>query len=194
MKKDFNLTQEEFDCLLGWLSADRDEAGVLYEKIREGLIRFFRFRGCDDALTLADETINRVAQKVSEFDSAKNVKTISYFYGFASNVFFEYSRTNKKREISLDAEEFESARSFRAAENAPDTEGDCLEDCLTKLSREESALVVQYYGKDKSEKFETRRKLAEALNLKMPALHTKLFRLRNTLRECVEKCLAKNSL
>ena len=194
MKKDFNLTQEEFDSLLGWLAADRDEAGVLYEKIREGLIRFFRFRGCDDALTLTDETINRVAHKVSEFDSAKNVKTSSYFYGFASNVFFEYSRTNKKRVISLDAGEFESARNFRAAEDAPDTECDCLEDCLTKLSREESALVVQYYGKDKSEKFERRRKLAESLNLKMPALHTKVFRLRNTLRECVEKCLEKNSL
>ena len=96
MKKDLTLTQEDFDSLLGWLSSDRDEAGVLYEKIREGLIRFFRFRGCDDPSTLADETINRVALKVNTFDSAKDVKTITYFYGFASNVFFRVFADEQK--------------------------------------------------------------------------------------------------
>ena len=194
MKKDFNLTQKDFDSLLDWLSANRDEAGVLYEKIREGLIRFFRFRGCDDPLTLADETINRVALKVSTFDSSKDVKTISYFYGFASNVFLEHSRSNKKQEISLDAEEFNSAHNLRAAEDSPNVECDCLEKCLKKLPREESALVVEYYGSEKSEKFEMRRNLADTMNLKMPALHTRVFRIRSVLRECVEKCLKKNSL
>lgn len=194
MKKDLTLTQEDFDSLLGWLSADREESGVLYEKIREGLIRFFRFRGCDDPSTLADETINRVALKVNTFDSAKDVKTITYFYGFASNVFLEHSRVNKKREVSLDAEDSPTARNLRAAEDTPDVECDCLEKCLAKLPRDESALVVEYYGKDKSEKFEMRRKMAETLHLKMPALHTKVFRIRSVLRECLEKCLEKNSL
>lgn len=191
MKKDFALTQQDFEALLGWLSADRDEAGVLYEKIREGLIRFFRFRGCADPATLADETINRVALKVTSFDASKDVKTITYFYGFASNVFLEYARTAKKREVSLNAEDYSPLRNLRAADDAPNVECDCLEECLTKLPREESALVVNYYGKDKSEKFEMRRKLADALNLKMPALHTKVFRIRSVLRECVEKCLKK---
>ncbi len=194
MKKDFTLTQEDFDALLGWLSGNRDEAGVLYEKIREGLIRFFRFRGCADPLTLADETINRVALKVAAFDSSKNVKTITYFYGFASNVFLEYSRTTRKQEVSWDSEDFPPGRKLQAADDSPDAGCDCLEDCLMKLPREESALVVQYYEKDKSEKFERRRKLAEAMNLKMPALHTRVFRIRGVLRECVEKCLEKNSL
>ena len=194
MKKEFILTQEDFYSLLGWLSANRDEAGVLYEKIREGLIRFFRFRGCDDPSILADETINRVARKVAAFDSSNDVKTITYFYGFASNVFLEYSRANRKRDVSLDAEDSPAARSLRAAEDSPDAKCDCLEKCLAKLPREESALVVEYYGKDKSEKFEMRRKMADAMNLKMPALHTKVFRIRSVLRECVEKCLEKNSL
>ncbi len=194
MKKDFTLTQEDFDALLGWLSANREEAGVLYEKIREGLIRFFRFRGCADPPTLADETINRVALKVKTFDESKNVKTITYFYGFASNVFLEYSRTTKKREVSWESEDFSPARKLQAADDSPDTECDCLEDCLMKLPPDESALVVEYYGKDKSEKFELRRKLADAMNLKMPALHTRVFRIRGVLRECVEKCLEKNSL
>ena len=194
MKKDFALTQNDFNALLGWLSADRDEAGALYEKIREGLIRFFRFRGCADPLTLADETINRVAVKVNTFDESKNVKTITYFYGFAANVFFEYSRAAQRHEISLEEEDFSPARNLQTADDSPDARGDCLEDCLMKLPREESALVVQYYGKDKNEKFEARRKMADAMSLKMPALHTRVFRIRGVLRKCVEKCLEKNSL
>ncbi len=194
MKKDFTLTQEDFDALLGWLSANRDEAGVLYEKIREGLVRFFRFRGCADPHVLADETINRVALKVSTFDNSKNVKTITYFYGFASNVYLEYSRTTRKREISWESEEFPVPRNFKMLNDNSDVECSCLEDCLKKLPPDESTLVVEYYGKDKSEKFELRRKLAEAMNLKMPALHTRVFRIRGVLRECIEECLENNSL
>ena len=193
MKKDFTLTQEDFDALLDWLSADRDQAAVLYEQIREGLIRYFRFRGCADPPTLADETINRVALKVSTFDSSSNVKTITYFYGFASNIFLEYTKSVGKREVSLDSEEFSPLRNLRTAENAPDNECDCLEDCLIKLPPEDSLLVVEYYGKDKNEKIESRRKLAKAINSTMPALHTRVFRIRSVLRECIEKCLEKNS-
>ena len=73
-------------------------------------------------------------------------------------------------------------------------ECDCLEECLTKLPKEESRLVIQYYGQDKSEKFALRKKMAEGLNLKMPALHTKVHRIKNVLRECIEECLKENSL
>ncbi len=194
MKKDFTLSQEDFDALLGWLSADRDEAGLLYEKIRDGLIRFFRFRGCPDPATLADETINRVALKVNTFDGSKNVKAITYFYGFAANVFLEYSRKPRNREVSLDSEDFSPARTLQTANNLPNVECDCLEDCLSKLPSDESALVVEYYGKEKNEKFAVRRQMADALHLKMPALHTKVFRIRSVLRECVENCVGKNSL
>ena len=192
MKKDFSLTQNDFDALLGWLSADREEAGVLYEKVREGLIRFFRFRGCTDPHTLADETINRVALKVSTFDASKNVKTITYFYGFAANILLEYSRTKRSKEVSLESENFAALSDSYLPEDLANAEHACLENCLAKLTREENALVLGYYGKEKSEKFELRKKLAEDLNLKMPALHTKVFRLRSVLRDCIEKCLAKN--
>lgn len=190
MKTANSISQNEFDALLGWLSDDRDEAGVIYEKIRGGLIRFFRFKGCADPLTLADETINRVARKVETFDSSKNVKTITYFYGFATNVFLEDTRS--RREISWETEDFSVIENFPAADDAPLIEESCLEHCLNELSPDESALIVRYYEKDKNEKFEARKKLADSMNLKMPALHTKVFRIRGVLRECVEKCLEKN--
>ncbi len=194
MKKDFTLTLEDFEALLGWLSANREEAGRQYEKIREGLIRFFRFRGCADPQVLADETINRVAVKVSTFDSSKNVKTITYFYGFASNIYLEYIRTTKSREVQLETEHLPASRNFDAMDDSSVTECDCLENCLTKLPREESSLVIQYYGQEKNEKFAVRKKLADGMNLRMPALHTRVFRIRSVLRDCIKECLKKNSL
>ncbi len=194
MKRDFTLTQEDFDALLGWLSANREEAGKQYEKIREGLIRFFRFRGCADPQALADETINRVAVKASTFNCSKNVRTITYFYGFASKIYLEYLRTMKSGEVQLETDYLPASRNFVVMDDSSVTECDCLENCLTKLSREESSLVIQYYGREKSEKFESRRKLAEGMNLKMPALHTRVFRIRSVLRECIEECLRENSL
>lgn len=192
MKKKLTLTNEEFDALLGWLSADRDEAGVLYEKIREGLIRYFRFRGCADPPLFADETINRVASKLPTPDPAQNFNTITYFYGFAAKVFFEYSRA-AAQEVSLDSNNFYNEKTFQTTDAPTDTGSDCLENCLAQLTPEESELVLRYYEKDKSEKSAARRVIAAKMNLKMPALHIRVFRIKNILRDCIEKCL-KNSL
>jgi RNA polymerase sigma factor (sigma-70 family) len=194
MKKDFVLMQEDFDRLLAWLAPNREEAGEKYEEIRRGLIRFFRFRGCSDAAALADETINRVAVKVSTLDTAGNFKTITYFYGFASKIYLEYVRRRKNKEVQLDPD-------FPLNENysisLPDSENkdhDCLEDCLAKLPSQEREIIVLYYSKDKSAKFEMRKKMAESLNLNPGALHVKIHRIKNTLKECVERCVKNNNL
>jgi len=39
MKKEWVLTQEAFDRLLGWLDPDRESAGEKYEAIRLRLIK-----------------------------------------------------------------------------------------------------------------------------------------------------------
>ena len=193
MKKNFALTQQDFDALLAWLSPEREKAAEQYEIIRGGLIRFFRFRGCADPQTLADETINRVASKVSTFDAPENIKTISYFYGFASNIYLEYVRTVKNREVQLEPEYFSLSQDFEPFDSSS-LPCDCLEKCLTQLPREESHLVIQYYGREKSAKIEIRKRIAEKMNLKLPALHTRVFRIRNTLKECIEKCLEESGV
>nr|MDQ3743617.1 hypothetical protein [Acidobacteriota bacterium] len=55
--------QDDFDSLLAWLDADREEAGKKYESIRLRLIRIFTCRGRHDSEELADETIRRVTLK-----------------------------------------------------------------------------------------------------------------------------------
>ena len=65
MNKNWLLTKEAFDALLGWLDPNREVAGQKYEVIRRRLITIFSCRGCAEAEDLADETINRVASKLS---------------------------------------------------------------------------------------------------------------------------------
>ena len=84
MKKDLALTQESFDKLLAWLDADREQAGQKYEEIRRELIRYFLIRGYyNEAEELADETINRAAQKIDAMAEMYERDRMHYFYAVA---------------------------------------------------------------------------------------------------------------
>jgi hypothetical protein len=63
-----DLEQQDFDRLLNWLDADRDRAGLLYERIRWRLVTILASRGCALAEELADETIDRVARRVADIE------------------------------------------------------------------------------------------------------------------------------
>ena len=186
------VRQEDFDALLGLFSRDKDEAGREYERMRSGLVRFFEFRGCSDADDLADETLNRVALKAGAFNGAKDVKLSSYVYGFALNVFLEYVRSPRHREFVSDTDDF--LLRVQAAERSDDDEPmfDCLESCLNKLARTEREMFVEYYSRERREKIETRKKLAERLGCTIEALHTRVFRLKLGLRSCVTACVGQS--
>lgn len=188
MKKDFQLKQEEFENLLDWLSADREQAGRLYEEIRSGLMRYFRFRGCSGEDALTDETINRVAVKVSGRTPNGNSETINYFYGFAKNIYLEYL-SQRRREVEFNPSLNHASSNQQAHSETENRQFNCLENCLSKLPDEERKLVVRYYSENKIAKIELRRKIAEELGLNVGTLHTKIYRLRNTLRKCIQKCI-----
>ena len=195
MKKNSKLTKEKFDNLLEWFSADRDEAGVIYEKNRKGLIRFFRFRGCDESETLADETITRLAKKLPEIKFDSNLKTITYFYSFASKIFLEEITSRKKTESLTGLKEnLAGAATAPFFDEPAEPEMECLENCLSKLPPEERGMILDYYSEDKKAKSEKRKRLAEDRNLKVTTLHTRMHRIRISLRKCVEKCLARRNL
>jgi RNA polymerase sigma factor (sigma-70 family) len=191
MSKNSTLDQNEFDELLNWLSPNREEAGEKYESIRAGLIRFFSFRGCGNAEDLADETINRVARKLPKLDLTTGNKPATYFYGFASKIFLEEL---KRRQKTAEFEDNSEKQNPNKDADEEENKFKCLENCLNELERDERELVTNYYCKDKSDKFEFRRQLAESLNISINTLHVRIHRLRNALRICIEVCLEKNSL
>ncbi len=192
MKDISRIKIEEFETLLGWFSEDRERAGEEYNKIREGLIRFFRFKGCSDSQTLADETINRVAEKIRTFDVSKNVKKISIFYGFAANIFHEYLRNQKRQNEKLNKLSDIYNKFGDYEETFEDDRIQCLNKCLNKLSGEEKKIFSEYYAPEKEKKSEARKKIAERINCEMNALHVRVFRLRGVLAKCIGKCMKKS--
>jgi DNA-directed RNA polymerase specialized sigma24 family protein len=183
MRKKIEITQEDFDGLLGWLSSDVEEAGKKYEEIRNGLIRFFYYRGSPDAESLADETINRVAAKLAGTKFDENFKLASYFYSFAAKIYLEDYKHRKK----FVYEREDLAVLPPSKENNPGVA--CLERCLAKHPVEERTLLIKYYGFGKSERAEQRRLLAAERNINILFLHTKISRLKKVLRVCLRKCL-----
>lgn len=188
MKKDFELKQEDFDRLLGWLSPDRDEAGEKYEELRNGLIRFFRIRACRVPESLADETLNRVALKLSEMTPDRNVKKISFVLGFAANVCLEQSARRSIQEVSLDTE-MHGAENLGRPQTDEENDYKCLDACLARLPDRDRELIIKYYQKHKSSKFEWRKKLAESFDISIANLHTKIHRMKQPLKNCIKKCL-----
>lgn len=192
MRKDTAINEDDFNDLLEWLSPDREEAGEKYEEIREGLEKFFIFHRCNDAAALADETINRVALKVSTFTEDKKVKKISIFYGFAKKILLECRSETASKEIQMEPSLPLEDKFALAGEENPRM--GCLEKCLAHLSAAEREMVLSYYSKDKSAKFEFRKKMAEKRNLRVGTLHTKVHRIKLGLKKCIEDCLGKNNL
>ena len=90
VKKDWVLTQQAFDKLLACLNQDRTRAAERYEKIRRKLITFFEGRGCLHAEDLTDDTINRVARRLSEGTEIYSDDPTNFFFGVARRVLQEY--------------------------------------------------------------------------------------------------------
>jgi DNA-directed RNA polymerase specialized sigma24 family protein len=188
MRKKNDITQEDFDGLLGWLSSDSAEAGKKYEEIRRGLINFFHFRGCFDAESLADETFNRVAAKLSIVQPDENFKLANYFYSFAGKIYLEDLK--KRQKLVSGDDEFENLTAEGGAwaeENRPGVV--CMEKCLASHQPDERTLLVKYYGFEKDDRAEQRRKLSDRENISIHLLQTKISRLRKILRDCLKKCL-----
>ena len=181
MNKNWVLTQESFDALLDWLDPQREKAGQKYEDIRLRLIKIFTCRGCSEPEDLADETINRVTNKLKEIEAGFTGDRARYFYGVANKVHLEYLRRKPAVTLQLPvANSDEVEREFK-----------CLETCMDRLTPDNRELVLQYYQEEKKAKIDHRKLLAEHLGIAVNALRIRACRIRATLLECVQKCLER---
>lgn len=180
MNKNWVLTQELFEELLAWLDPDREVAGQKYEHIRCGLIKIFINNGCHCVEDLADESINRVANKLNQIKGSYEGDPSLYFYGVARKIVYEDRRRTPtpKPTVTWDTEEVEP-------------EFECLERCLEKLTAESRELVLQYYQEEKKAKIDNRRKLADKLGIALNALRIRAYRIRSSLELCVRTCVVE---
>ena len=189
MKRDYPITQEAFDGLLGWLDTNREQAAQKYEKIRTRLIKIFTCRGCYDADDLADETINRVTSRVGDIAPSYSGDPALYFYGVAQKVHLEYLRRRPIVQNSDDARRELKSTNVKFSLEDIEEEYACLERCMDQLPAENRRLVLEYYQEDKSAKIKRRRELAAEFGIAVNALRIRAHRIRLQLQQCVTACL-----
>lgn len=184
MKEQWGLSQDDFDRLLAWLGPDREEAGVKYESIRRGLIELFESWKCCEPEALADETINRVVVRVEEIAPKYTGNPALYFYGVAKNVRHEYLRKKPDAPLLVDP-----ALPTVSQSNEKEQLSAYLDQCLDELPAADKKLVLMYYQGDKHERIEARKRLVEQLNVSNNALRVRIFRIRLTLEQCINRCI-----
>lgn len=179
-----DLRQEDFDRLLDWLDADRDQAGLAYEKIRRRLIAILASRGCLSADELADETIDRVARRVKDIQDAYIGEKAIYFLGVMNNVHHEYLKRPVRPRLPDRNDDVETKEQAHG----------CLDRCLHKLTPNSRQIIERYYAEDKRAKINLRRRLAEESGLRPSSLRARALRIREKLQACIVQCLQMETL
>jgi DNA-directed RNA polymerase specialized sigma24 family protein len=179
----WELDQETFQQLLGFLSSNPDEAGKRYEEIRLRLIKIFTCRGSKVPEELTDQTINRVARKVPEISKTYVGNPYLFFYGVARKIFLESVR-KRPRPLPLPDQEPGEDKELKL---------DCLDQCMQKLTPRNRELILEYYQGEKGDKILRRRNLAGRLGVESNALRIRAHRIRNNLQKCVFECVEHNA-
>jgi len=176
--------------LLSRLHPDPLRAAAEYERLRLSLERFFDWQGAWPPDECADETLDRLARKLTErpIDDVR-----AYARGIARLVLLEWKR--RSRPVSLSAQPEEPASpSDERAENASATLVPCFERCLDALPVESRSLVLEYYGAERQTRIDNRRRLAQSRGLSESALRNRVQRVRDRIERCVHDCACDEPL
>lgn len=180
----------EFEQLLSWLAPDRERAGEEYERIRRNLHDYFRRRGVEDPLGLADDVIARVTAKVGEVASGFVGEPAAYFFAIARNVLYEWRRRPAQVELPAHL----ASMPEQTKEDTKERLLESLERCWSRLTEQEGALLSRYYlGTPPHRLSESRERQASELGLTMNALRVTAHRLKAKVRRCVESLTQKKT-
>ena len=193
-QQNWALTKKSLDRFLDYLSPDREEAGKKYEALRTRLVRFFEWRGCNSPDLQTDRTIDRVMRKINEGQVISNLTP--YILTVARLVAKEEWK-ERKRLCSLEDEVEDTLHSSvpdpssKLEANEPDRRLSCFDHCLEGLSADNRDLILSYYQEDGRAKIDWRKQLAEQLGIPLNALRIRVHRIRKSLEQCIEDCLAQ---
>jgi DNA-directed RNA polymerase specialized sigma24 family protein len=188
------LDGDAFRLLLERLSHDAGEAGLVYESLRQRLIRYFSWERTPRPEELADEVLDRVARKLHEGEPIRDLP--SYSIGVARLVAAEERTRSARRNALL----VEAARTL-APVSLPDGGGalpeetePCFPRCLAELAPESRQLLLRYYSGDGGQRIRNRKELAAELGVELNALRNRALRLRERLEQCMDRCRKRGKL
>ena len=174
------MTPQSFGLLLAALG-DHAADGSHYERLRSKLIFFFTRKLLPVPEDLADEVMDRLAQRLADGIQMNSVE--AFALGIARHVAQEQQRrTLQTRDV--DPGFFDNIPTPSITWDGED-EIACMERCLKKLSRSESQLLRGYYLTNGKNPVAARKKLSDTLGISAIALRQRVFLLRQRLRECM---------
>lgn len=185
-----------FELLLKAVRRPGREASEDYQRIRNKLCRFFGAYAVVDPDELADESIDRVAQKLGS-GTVLDLTSDSYFLTVARFVLLEHRRKHLNRAVSLDDEDTHYEPSYDPVEEAERTNErikreiglDAVAACRSKLSDEEIEILDTYNGGSGREKIDRRNALAAKLGKTKEALIVAVSRINTKIKNCVKQKL-----
>lgn len=187
------MKSEHFENLLQRLDPDRERAGEKYEDLRRRLIKFFEWNSCFPAEDLADETLDRVAEKLPD---VAVLDVVGFAWGVAKYVRQESSKRSERMvQISNLPGGTELPSQASGPEKAVQEEiederrAQCLRRCLHRFSQEDRELFLKYHDVQ-GEHTEYRQRLAADWGLSIGALRVRINRLRERLEKCLLECMA----
>ena len=191
MARDSAIPTESFEEILAWLNPDREVAATMYVQLRHDLAKIFTYRGCADPEGLTDEVFDRVARKVHEVRPTYEGDPRLYFRGVANNVVMETIKKSRT-EVSIEGIDLPTQKTIETKDETADIE-ECLQSCLQKLSAENRELILSYYAKEKQAKIDHRGELARQFGTSVETLRVKVYRIRISLQQCIERCLKRKA-
>lgn len=175
------VTAEKFESLLTRLSEDREQAGLEYIRLRDKLANLLRFKGHSSPEDGADVVLDRVAEKLAEGESIRDLA--AYSRGVANFVALEDSRKQSQTRKGLDYYSFFHTLS----ETFDDRLFRLMRRCLGDLPVEQKSLLEDYYDDTRRQDMSFRRQiLAERMAMSLNALRLHIFRIRAKLENCFE--------
>lgn len=183
------LNPEQFEVLLRRLDPDRDLAGARYEQLRRRLVTVLTYRGCTHAEEVADETMDRVARRLSEIPQGTEIGDPARFvFGVAWNVAREWIR--RQRTVPLpDGWDPADLGEADVSARTSDLGHGCLDRCLRCLPVQDKDIVLTYYQEEGLAKIRHRAMVARHLKISPNALRLRIHRVTLRLRECVFHCV-----
>ena len=191
MTRDSAIPPEALEEILAWLNPDREVAATMYVQLHHDLAKLFTYKGFPDPEALTDDVFDRVAEKVHSVRPTYKGDPRFYFRAVANNVVRENLK-KAKTQLSLEGVDPPEQRTTEAEETTEERE-ECLHSCLRKLSAKDRKLIVGYYAKEKQAKIDYRNELAQQLGMSVQTLRVKVYRLRGSLLECIERCLERKA-
>jgi RNA polymerase sigma factor (sigma-70 family) len=194
--RDGNLTKEKFDRLMEWLGKDRETAALKYESIRHDFIRYFSRSVGADAEELADETINRVIEKLPQIIGSYSGDPKYLFFRYARLTRLEHIRRLARRELPREDDyrtigDLPDPRTFAKAKadaEAEERDESCLVECLRKFRPEEQRMFLLYYQEGNRLQLDWRRSLAAEAGISLNALRLQIHRQKERLYACIVAC------